>query len=96
MEAAGAISISVTSVKSYGVKCTQCHDDGDRKAFKVVVIQRQKLQCVGHVRKRMVSCLCRSLSDYKGKKFDDGEFLTGHDTLTEKEIDTRITMGKQL
>jgi hypothetical protein len=96
MEAAGAVSITASSVKSYDVRCTQYHDNGDSKAFKVVGIQRQKLQCVGHIQKRLGSCLCRSLRDYKWKKFDDGEFLTGQGTLTEKETDKRITMGKQL
>lgn len=59
MEVAGAVSIFQRSVEKRGVKYINYLGDGDSKAFKAVQEQMpydepiQKLECVGHIQKRM-------------------------------------------
>ena len=45
----------------------------------------EKLECIGHVQKRMGSQLWRLQKEYKGKKLSDKKLLTGHGRLTEKK-----------
>ena len=48
----------------------------------------EKLECIGHVQKR-VGTRCRNMRDqYRGKKLADNKPLTGKGRLTEKAINT--------
>ena len=94
MESAGAVAIFTRSVQRYGVRYTKYLGDGDSKGFKKVVesrpydgVQIEKLECIGHVQKRMGSRLRRLKKDYKGKKLADGKAISGQHRLTEREID---------
>ena len=69
--------------------------DGDSASFKVVKNFRpygdtevKKLECVGHVQKRLGSRLRKLRVQMKGKKLPDGKLLSGAGRLTDKKIDT--------
>ena len=47
-----------------------------------------KLECVGHVQKRLETRLWQLRQDFKGKKFDDGKGLAGRSRLTDKCINS--------
>lgn len=94
MEASGAVTIFNRSLEKYGVRYDKYLGDGDSKGFKKVVeskpygdMEIEKLECIGHVQKRMGSQLRRLRKEYKGKKLEDGRLISGHGRLTEKEID---------
>ena len=94
MEAAGAVSIFKCSLQKYGVRYIKYLGDGDSKGFKKVLesklygdIKMEKLECIGHVQKRMESQLSRLPKDFKGKKLEDGRLISGQGRLTEKQID---------
>lgn len=59
MESAGAVEVFQRSIESRGVRYTHYIGDGDSKAFqtvnekKIYDVPIEKLECVGHVRKRM-------------------------------------------
>ncbi|KAJ4449706.1 hypothetical protein ANN_01110 [Periplaneta americana] len=95
MEAAGVVEIFSRSVDRYGAKYTNYLGDGDSKGFQKVKesnvygkdIEITKLECVGHVQKRMGARLRKLKKDMKGKTLSDGESLTGRGRLTDTEID---------
>ncbi|XP_069694387.1 uncharacterized protein [Periplaneta americana] len=95
MEAAGVVEIFSRSVDRYGVKYTNYLGDGDSKGFQKVKesnvygkdIEITKLECVGHVQKRMGARLRKLKKDMKGKTLSDGKSLTGRGRLTDTEID---------
>lgn len=67
MDATGMLSIFQRSVENYSVRYTEFLGDGDSKAHKLIVeqavygnVEVKKLECVGHVQKRLGSRL-RSL-----------------------------------
>ncbi|GFY22887.1 uncharacterized protein TNCV_2181481 [Trichonephila clavipes] len=47
----------------------------------------EKLECIGHVRKRMGTRICRLKAQLKGQILSDGKCLRGQNRLTEHEID---------
>jgi hypothetical protein len=61
MEVAGAVAIFSRSEEKYGLRYTRYISDGDSRAFKAVVaampygpsVEMEKLECIGHVKKRM-------------------------------------------
>jgi hypothetical protein len=94
MEAAGAILMFSRSVKSYGLRYTSYIGDGDTSSFNEVKSSNpygeeiiiEKLECVGHVQKRL-GTRCRSLlQSMKGKVLSDGKKLNGAGRLTDKVI----------
>lgn len=95
MEVAGVRSIYQRSVKWYNVRYINYLGDGDSKAFKEIEELRpygnnvniSKLECVGHVQKRMGSRLRRLKASMKGKKLRDGKTLDGKNRLTDATID---------
>lgn len=94
MESAGAVKIFERSVNKYGVRYTKYLGDGDSKGFKRVVeskpygdVEVEKLQCVGHVQKRLGSRLRKLKKDFRGQKLGDGKTISGKGRLTDKEID---------
>ena len=71
-----------------------CIGDGDTKSFKKVLESKPygndlipcKLECVGHVQKRLGTRLRKLRNDMKGKKLSDGKGILGKGRLTDKII----------
>lgn len=92
METAAAVNIFHRSQEKYGVRYTRFLGDGDSKAYKAVCeskpygnIQVEKLECVGHVQKRMGTQM-RKLKQKLGKTpLSDGKTIRGR--LTDAIID---------
>lgn len=95
MEAEGAKQIFQRSVRERGVRYTKYLGDGDSKAYKTVCdskpygdsVNIEKLECVGHMQKRMGTRLRKIKKEMKGKKMSDGKTLGGQNRLTDAEID---------
>ncbi|GFV16508.1 uncharacterized protein TNCV_4785701 [Trichonephila clavipes] len=95
MEVAGALSIFQRSQSLYNVRYTKYLGDGDSKAFTSIVENKvygdhcsvEKLECIGHVMKRMGTRLRRLKTKMRGQKLSDGKPLCGRNRLTEAEID---------
>ncbi|GFV19828.1 uncharacterized protein TNCV_480541 [Trichonephila clavipes] len=85
MEVDGALSIFQRSVQRYDVRYTKYLGDGDSKAFDNIVKNEvygdnctiTKLECIGHVMKRMESRLRRFKAKMRGPKLSDGKALCG-------------------
>ncbi|GFO14007.1 phenolphthiocerol synthesis polyketide synthase type i pks15/1 [Plakobranchus ocellatus] len=96
MEAVGSVQIFQRSVGvSRYLKYTRYLGDGDSAPFKKVVESKPygeveeavKLECVGHIQKR-VGTRCRRLKqDLKGRKLGDGKGIAGTGRLTDKMIE---------
>lgn len=95
MEVAGVLRIFNRSVANRGVRYTQYLGDGDSKAFDRVCAEQpygpnvtiSKLECIGHVQKRMGSRLRRLLKEKSKIVLEDGKKLGGKGRLTNVEID---------
>ncbi|GFX97904.1 uncharacterized protein TNCV_4905551 [Trichonephila clavipes] len=95
MEVDRALSIFQRSVQRYDVRYTKYLGDGDSKAFDNIVKNEvygdnctiTKLECIGHVMKRMGSRLRRFKAKIRGQKLSDGKALCGKNRLTEASID---------
>ena len=96
MEPAGMKLIFHRSVEKYGVRYTRYLGDGDSSAFKTVSESQpygdqciiQKLECIGHIQKRMGGRLRRLVEQNKGKVLKDGKPIGGKNRLTKKRIDS--------
>lgn len=56
-----------------------------------------KLECIGHIQKRVGGRLRRLVKDYKGRKLDDGKSIGGRGRLSQKEIDSlQVYYGKAI
>lgn len=94
MDSAGVLAIFQRSIEKYSLRYTEFLGDGDSKAFALLTEESvygdnviAKLECVGHVQKRMGSRL-RSLKKRSGKnKLEDGKSIGGRGRLTDKVID---------
>ena len=104
MDASGLLYIFQKSVEQHGLHYLEFLGDGDSKAHKLLVeqavygdVQVEKLECVGHVQKRLGSCL-RSLKKRLGKnRLDDGKPIGGKGRLTDKVIDKlQVYYGKAI
>ena len=69
--------------------------DGDCSSHRDVVKSKpygetvvRKVECVGHIQKRMGGRLRRKKKDLKGKKLADGKTIGGRNRLTDNLIDT--------
>ncbi|XP_069698811.1 uncharacterized protein [Periplaneta americana] len=95
MEVQGAVNIFRQSEDSLNIRYVQYLGDGDSKGFKKVQedkpygegVEIEKLECIGHVHKRMGARLGRLKKELKGIKLDDGKTLAGAGRLTNTEID---------
>lgn len=94
MESAGAIAMFRRSEEARGVRYTKYLGDGDSKGFQSVVedqpygmCELDKLECLGHVQKRMGSRLRSLCKRMRGKKLSDGKILRGTGRLTDPAID---------
>ena len=93
MECAGAIEAFRRSVPFLNLKYTGYLGDGDTKSFQQVVDSApyennniQKLECVGHVQKRMGTRLRNLRTEKKGLKLADGKGIAGKGRLTDKVV----------
>lgn len=94
MEAEGATTMFPRSEAKYGVRCLEYLGDGDFNGHAAVVAQApygpdvsiHKLECVGHVQKRMGTRIRDFINRNKGMKLFDGKSLSGKGRLTGKAI----------
>lgn len=94
MEVAGAKALCSRSEAKLGVRYKEYLGDGDSKGFTAVLESKPygdglditKLECVGHVQKRMGSRLRRLKRDFKKKQLSDGKGIGGSGRLTNEEI----------
>lgn len=103
MESCAAIKLFNRSVDQYGVRYTKYLGDGDSQSFKSVVESNPydctitKLECIGHIQKRVGGRLRRLLKEHKGKKLEDKKPLGGRGRLTQKEVDSlQVYYGKAI
>ncbi|GFU98306.1 uncharacterized protein TNCV_3005901 [Trichonephila clavipes] len=95
MECRGILSIYQRSETSRKASYTQYLGDGDTKGFLTIKKAKvygntevEKLECVGHVQKRMGTRLRNILKTSKGLKLSDGENISGRGRLTLKKVDS--------
>ncbi|GFU00664.1 uncharacterized protein TNCV_4818291 [Trichonephila clavipes] len=91
----GVLSIFQRSETSRKACYTQYLGDGNSKGFLTIKEAKvygdtevEKLECVGHVQKRMGTRLRNILKMSKGIKLSDGENISGRGRLTLKEVDS--------
>ncbi|GFV48359.1 uncharacterized protein TNCV_3508331 [Trichonephila clavipes] len=95
MEIQGASKIFQRSLSLHNARYITYLEDGDCKAFDAVKKKNiygneypiEKLECIGHVMKRMGTRLRRLKAQLKGQILSDGKCLSGKNRLTEHEID---------
>ncbi|GFW99565.1 uncharacterized protein TNCV_3417981 [Trichonephila clavipes] len=94
MEVEGALRTFHRSKVLHNLQYTQYLGDGDSKPYKAVLeykpykdVNIEKLECVGHVEKRMGTRLMALKSKLKGKKLEDKKSLGGRNRLIDAEID---------
>lgn len=95
MESTGVLNIFHRSEATRGIRYSKYLGDGDSKAFMKVQEAKPygdnldivKLECVGHIQKRLGSRLRKLKRDMKGQKLADGKALGGPGRLTDAEID---------
>lgn len=100
MEVSGALAIFSRSEQVYGVRYVKYLGDGDSKAFLAVKAQKPygddveilKLECIGHVQKRMGTRLRKLKKENKAGKLSDGKGLSGRGRLTDGVINSRHIM----
>ena len=96
VEAAGAIDIFCRSIEKHKMRYLEYIGDGDTEAFNKVQqckpygkdVPIKKLECVGHIQKRLGTRLRKLRKDYKGKRLNDGKILSGKGRLTDVAINT--------
>ncbi|XP_047127052.2 uncharacterized protein LOC124808049 [Hydra vulgaris] len=94
MESAGALSFFTESLAKYNVRYSHYIGDGDTESYTNVVKAKPygedlvpvKIECVGHVQKRLGTRLRQMQCDLKGKKLEDGKIISGKGRLTDKII----------
>lgn len=97
MEVAGAKAICLRSETKLGVRYVKYLGDGDSKGFQSVLEAKpygdevviEKLECVGHIQKRLGTRLRNLKKNMKGVDLSDGKPLGGKGRLTDPEIDNR-------
>ena len=95
MEMAGALRMFERSYVSRGLRYTDMLGDGDSSTYNSIVESKpygddcvpNKLECIGHVQKRVGSRLRRLKNSKKGVKLSDGKGLGGKGRLTDGKID---------
>lgn len=95
MEPEGVKQMFNRSISKHNIRYTKYIGDGDTKSFKIVSDSKpygedvtiSKLECVGHVQKRMGKNLRELKKNCGSKKLDDGKTIGGVGRLTNKEID---------
>lgn len=93
MESKIAVDIFARSEEQYNLRYSRYIGDGDTNSFKSVSdakpygdLQVTKIECVGHVQKRMGTRLRNLKKGMKGSKLGDGKSIGGQGRLTDVEI----------
>ena len=95
MEGVGTVKTFARSMEKNNLRYIDYVGDGDTTSFKEVLESKpygdtpiQKLECVGHVQKRL-GTRCRTLRQtLKGKNLSDEKGISGRGRLTDKAINT--------
>lgn len=95
MESAAAVAVCQRSIPKRGVRYVKFLGDGDSKAHLAVVEDNpygddtpvEKLECIGHISKRMGTRLRKLKKSLGGKPLSDGKSIKGPGRLTDKVID---------
>lgn len=94
MEVIGMTNIFQRSEKNRELRYLKYLGDGDTKTFLELSKSKpygeqkiEKLECIGHVQKRMGTRLRKLKQESRGKKLPDGKTLGGKGRLTDKLID---------
>ena len=96
MEAKIATEMFGHSCALYNIRYTRLIGDGDTKSFKSVFDSNpygekppvKKIECRGHVQKRMGTRLCKLKSSMSGVALADGKGISGRGRLTKDQIDS--------
>ncbi len=97
MEATAAVAMFGRSKNLHSLRYTRYIGDGDSSSFQTVFNSKpydkdiEKIECVGHVQKRMGSRLRKLKDSYKGQKLSDGKPIGGKNRLTDVKIDAITT-----
>ncbi|GFX90877.1 uncharacterized protein TNCV_3167081 [Trichonephila clavipes] len=95
MEVDGMKEIFQRSVPQRNAKYIKYIGDGDTKTFpelqRTAPYSKEKVECVGHMQKRMGARLRKLKTMNRGKKLSDGKSISGKNRLTDKFIDTITT-----
>ncbi|GFV40936.1 uncharacterized protein TNCV_2665271 [Trichonephila clavipes] len=95
MEVDGMKKIFQISVPQRNAKYIKYISDGDTKTFpelqRTAPYSIEKVECVGHIQKRMGARLRKLKTMNRGKKLSDGKSISGKNRLTDKFIDTITT-----
>lgn len=95
MEVDGMKNIFQRSVSERDVKYVKYIGDGDTKTFpelqKTAPYPVEKVECVGHIQKRMGARLRKLKLMNRGEKLADGKSFSGKNRLTDKIIDKFTT-----
>ena len=94
MEPAGILELFKRSL-DYKIRYTSYISDGDTKSFAILSAEEpygsdhkiEKMDCVGHVQKRLGTALRNLKTTYKGQKLSDGKTIGGQGRLTKTLID---------
>ena len=95
METAGALTIFERSCATKGLKYKDMLGDSDSSTYSAILESKpygedcipSKLECIGHVQKRVGSRLRRLKSSNKGRKLSDGKGISGKGRLTTGKMD---------
>ncbi|GFT74208.1 uncharacterized protein TNCV_4081291 [Trichonephila clavipes] len=95
MEVDGMLRIFNRSEKLHNLKYSNCIGDGDTKTFNALSENKpygddhhiQKIECVGHMQKRMGTRLRKLKLVYSKKKLSDDKTIGGKGRLTDSLID---------
>ena len=95
MEPSGTLELFQSS-RSYGLQYKWLISDGDSKTHSLLLQEQpygsdqlvQKMDCVGHVQKRMGTALRNLKIQHRGRKLADGKTIGGAGRLTDKVINS--------
>lgn len=95
METSGAIKIFVRSVNTRGLNYTSVLGDGDSSTYNSIVERKaygeecipNKMECIGHVQKRVGSRLRKLKNAKKAVNLIDSKGVSGKGRLTDGKID---------
>ena len=95
METVGALRIFKRSFQTRGLKYKNMLGDGDSSTYNKIVQSKpygdecipNKMECIGHVQKRVGSRLRKLKNQSKGVKLADGKGLAGKGRLADSKID---------
>ncbi|GFY08705.1 uncharacterized protein TNCV_5006181 [Trichonephila clavipes] len=95
MEVDGMKEIFQRSVPQRNAIYIKYIGNGDTKPFpelqRTAPYSIEKVECVGHIQKRMGATLRNIKTMHRGKKLSDGKSISGKNRLTDKFIDTITT-----